>query len=766
MLKRYKSRIKTDNRGSAIVIVIMALAFIAILGITIMWMSMTNYRMKSTDQLNKQGFYTAETVMEQIRIGLQNDVSEAANTAYSIVMQNYSSWTDEDKREVEFQKEFKKSLVRIIADPSISGHYSIEHLKSFIDPSLNISVDVANKGTPVKYLSGTGEITNVSDDACIVIKDVSLEYTDDEGFYSEIKTDFMIEAPTTAFMDTSSLPPVFKYALVANEGLTVTEAPLEVEGSLYAGSEGIDTDQDLKITKGDYLVSKGPVRVEFGSETMSVSCNSFYAGDIKVVNSNLKVAADTRVANDLILNGDTPKVEFKGKYTGFGNSSSQSAGSSAIIVNGLGADLNMKGLNEMMIAGRSFIGTKLAETYDDTTTANGWTSVNHDSNADVMMGDSISVKGNQLAYLVPEECIGVNRTTKKVEVGKNPMSYGDYAEMFANHYNRLVPNAWDPDFSPVATDVQIKSLGGAKLSDYTSGADISDMIQTVFAPSNGDTLIYLYIKFPNSEKANDYARDYYSKYEEKLQRYTKVYANSIELPTDRTSVRTDSGVMVRYIDSEGNDKVDRELRNPLTDAQKTTCENYGNTYTALCTNLTEKYEKLSDDEKLRTVSENLVFESLIDESKFATYTGPITTGNENAIITNANNTFNVHEYNNAGSKIPVSRTGFIYDNSVRDPKDRIIISLNDVYLKANFEGLIITKGKIYVGDNITVRGIWDDPAKKEEILNILQQTETTTGIRPIDYFKDGSAINAITAEGDSGYVDLDSSVNYQNWVKR
>ena len=73
---------KKRNSGSSIVIVIIAMAMIGILATTLLWMSYINYKIKVNDIRNKNSFYSAETVMEQILAGLQKESSDAVALAY------------------------------------------------------------------------------------------------------------------------------------------------------------------------------------------------------------------------------------------------------------------------------------------------------------------------------------------------------------------------------------------------------------------------------------------------------------------------------------------------------------------------------------------------------------------------------------------------------------------------------------------------------------------------------------------------------------
>ena len=62
-----RGRRKTDNKGSALVVVIIAMAFIGILASVLMYMSLLNYQMKVNNLKAKDNFYSAETVLDEIR---------------------------------------------------------------------------------------------------------------------------------------------------------------------------------------------------------------------------------------------------------------------------------------------------------------------------------------------------------------------------------------------------------------------------------------------------------------------------------------------------------------------------------------------------------------------------------------------------------------------------------------------------------------------------------------------------------------------------
>lgn len=90
---KWKQR-KLNNKGSALVVVIITIAFVCILATLILYLSVMNYQMKSTDYRTKVSFYGAETPLEELRVILAVDASNAAQEAYLQVMTQYGLLND------------------------------------------------------------------------------------------------------------------------------------------------------------------------------------------------------------------------------------------------------------------------------------------------------------------------------------------------------------------------------------------------------------------------------------------------------------------------------------------------------------------------------------------------------------------------------------------------------------------------------------------------------------------------------------------------
>ena len=109
---------------------------------------------------------------------------------------------------------------------------------------------------------------------------------------------------------------------------------------------------------------------------------------------SLNMNGNMYVADDLELAGRGSSVTLQGNYYGYNfqknygaqdpDSAKKAEFSSAMMVNGKSSHLDIKGLNYLLLAGRTFISRKLDA-----------------SNEDILMGESISARTNQLAYYVP-----------------------------------------------------------------------------------------------------------------------------------------------------------------------------------------------------------------------------------------------------------------------------------------------------------------------------------------------------------------------------
>lgn len=101
---------KLDNRGSALLTVILVAGFLTILATTLLYVSGMNFQIKQADYQNKKSFYTGETGLEQIRAHLMEDASKAAVEAYNTVTMRFVTAGSKDFRQLEYYNEFAAQL--------------------------------------------------------------------------------------------------------------------------------------------------------------------------------------------------------------------------------------------------------------------------------------------------------------------------------------------------------------------------------------------------------------------------------------------------------------------------------------------------------------------------------------------------------------------------------------------------------------------------------------------------------------------------------
>ena len=273
--------------------VVVAMAIVAVLAVTVLWIALMNLQMKVTDEKNTDNFYSAEGVLDQICTGLQSDISKAYSAGYTKVMENYSdSSINEAGRQSIFAQEYLKSLKGSLESDNTGMHYKTEKLKDYVDSKLR---DENSKPyAEVKAVNadekGNGLLKVYNSRA--VINGIRVEYTDEKGFKSIIETDISLGVPSMSFTASGGVPELFTYSLVGNEGLEITSGlKVNLSGNLYAGCEyaastGTETETSttsviipnnatLDVKDTSYMIAEGDIEVgDFaGKDTGTIKKN-------------------------------------------------------------------------------------------------------------------------------------------------------------------------------------------------------------------------------------------------------------------------------------------------------------------------------------------------------------------------------------------------------------------------------------------------------------------------------------------------------------
>lgn len=198
-------------------------------------------------------------------------------------------------------------------------------------------------------------------------------------------------------------------------GIYVNASKVNIMGEkvIVPGSISVMNDANVSIL-GNLATGNGNAQVWADNIVMAPSFTRTVG--MNFGDGTFSMFADAYIADDLEVNSDDATLELSGNYYGYNFSQtaetdrvlSQYAkggrthyNSSAIIVNGNAADIDMTGLSNLYVAGRSYISTseiRRSSVADDGSSA----TVNYvtlEDNTDIRTGESIAVKTNQMAYM-------------------------------------------------------------------------------------------------------------------------------------------------------------------------------------------------------------------------------------------------------------------------------------------------------------------------------------------------------------------------------
>lgn len=211
-------------------------------------------------------------------------------------------------------------------------------------------------------------------------------------------------------------------------GIVNRNASINIEdsASLTFNSKIINCNNNIELGNNSNLT----IRNRNGEEkTDTLDTTQLFANNIVTksgtANANIDIVGNTMLKDDLQIDGDNSSIKIKGNYFGYGYRDDDNDGneddtgaitgfvdaglttteherSSAIVINGSGANVDMLGVNKLILAGRAYIDLD----------ASG-------KNTSYMTGESVSFKGNQKMYLADKELSG-----SKV-AGNNPIAYSD-----------------------------------------------------------------------------------------------------------------------------------------------------------------------------------------------------------------------------------------------------------------------------------------------------------------------------------------------------
>lgn len=301
----------------------------------------------------------------------------------------------------------------------------------------------------------------------LVFKDIQVKYnavTNDgtetaTGYEATITTDIVIDVPYINFFQSSTQ--IMDYVLVGNQGLYFKNGTVNVNGNIYGGI-GDDTDSDMTVYQaefyntdvygginfynsqatlnGTYLVSKGDMNIRKSNlnigDSTDASKTNLWVESIRLIdtgkttdeveNPKLSTYANLFVANDLELNARESEAVLNGTYYGYNNGTyatqektklansyvdgtdgnAEHTTSSAMIINGNKAVLDLSGLSSMIVSGVAYVDLR-SDTYK-----NGKSG----KIEEYATAESLALKSNQFLYLAPADCLKVTNPATITDV--------------------------------------------------------------------------------------------------------------------------------------------------------------------------------------------------------------------------------------------------------------------------------------------------------------------------------------------------------------
>lgn len=850
---------KRDDKGSAIVIVIIAMALIGILASTILWASYLNYRIKVNDMKVKNSFYSAETVVEQILAGVKkNIVSASISEAYQEVLSNWDALGTDENRQSYFITAYVEAVEDKLGVTDSGGvhHYDKSIIKEYVDKNLwegapdndpNRDGYIVNKpwndATPLFK-----QANDVNGWGSMSVRNICIEFYDSDGLLSIINTDIAIDVPKMRFTQAGDIDRLYPYVLVGDDGIVADSPNITINGSIYGGVDehdkgGIQLTRDTRVTVEDaaYIISGGDIVL--GTDTLFVNSSkqnaelivrdvssggigfrtNVYAQGLAVNGSHLDISGRMFIANDLILAGRESNVSLSGQYFGYGDvkdtthskeemeadgstknvNLNPAAYSSAIVINGKNSTVDLTGLNTLQLAGRAYVSLTQDEDAEE------------DGLPHILMGESISVKSNQIAYLVPAECIGT--VDGKTVIGQNPMSFDTWNKML----NDLPQYEEQGEFRLVDSAKAAAKLGGESLSTYNvpgikgsdlSGLDTSNVLETIKglnakAASGGirfyykqNEQIYMYLVMDQ-----DYAEQYFAQYynvnsnKESLDKYFNQYASGgIRLKDNVQGYTVVGNSMVSLTDAANNDRImtspdtGENLVRLLSSVAPTTGDEDSqpvdpDTYTEVSDNVTNVEGARTVDELKELIENSADTYANLNSNLLETDAGVADTVFENLVRLNKKDTdpegvVGLQEY------LDDDADGIVYFTSgsglkavlvdsdrqggnryiVSDTNLRLVIATGDVEVRQNFQGLIIANGEITVAANVTCKkdgeGVYDVLQAKSEVEGDVNVPANVLANGPgmIENGYDDADVD----ENGNLNINYNEIVRYENWIKK
>lgn len=543
-----------------------------------------------------------------------------------------------------------------------------------------------------------------------------------------------------------------------NQSIRINES-----ATLRLNSKIVNCNNDIEVGDNSGLI----IRNRNGEEkTDTTDTMQLFADNIitkaGTSNATIDIVGNTMLKDDLQLDGNKSNVKIKGNYFGYGYRDDDNDGnedntgaitgfvdvglttteherSSAIVINGTGANVDMLGVNKLILAGRAYIDLD----------ASG-------KNTSYMTGESVSFKGNQKMYLADTELSG-----SKV-AGTNPISYSE-----------LLSKAGIAD--------------GAEIT--YSDLNLQDENSVVAKKIKFDNMVYFYVKNNNPVTQTQYfINAYHNNIDKRKDLKTQVEKLDVHQLSFSNSVKAYTAGALMQVGRTTSNNI--EVTNPVSGALgiaknealslMEVIKNRLNNLTPSLKDVSENYILGQDNTLVAgSTSDELPFDYLINREKLydkcgtgrltkeidlqnltsgALTTEGLTSDEQKQFIMKARDILDNYAGGWVGKKF-----GFILSceggigNSPIELDAGVIITDTPYQINKNFTGLIICNGKMTVSGNVSIQAC-------EELSGLLftyipsLQDVLGPSFNKIGVAEDGTVVDVSALK----YTDI---VDKSNWKK-
>ena len=761
LLKEKLDKIRKDDSGSAFIFVVIGVMFVSIVGATVLSVATNYVTTVIVDHYSTDNFYQTEGYLSEIRSGIEEIAGKANEKAYLEVVEHYTSPKMTSQMKTIYGKKYLTGIVRKLNHDALVPTETSAEIKDIeskpaADSTVTtdweqLSMDLIKKMSTNPGTLGSTYGTNDlryrfeydkdEKELYLVIRGLIIKYTDETGYRSSVKTDIRIGVPDYAFEGNRTYEELKHYISISDDILRVDtdnhSSDAAVSGNVYSGttkkmeSPNDDEGSGIQIhprTKAVFhskrIISRGNLNIFSGADVkMSGLSGPASLGELWLKNivvrkpspavggamtSNVNINDNAYILDDTSIEDDNATVNLGGNYYGYsynrdnsdtteGNASLRSDYNSAILINGRNTTLTSNGLTKLILAGRTFVqrNEKLTDgTYQE-------------SVDDIMMGESLAVRSNQIAYLVPEEFI---------LDGHNPLVGAEVGD--------------DTDARNKVNIAALKSLAvgneGKTMADFLKpGEEITANY------NNSGQYVYLYLNFKSEVAANEYFSCYYNQEEgsspnnskpnkeyldDRAQSYIATLDGSMKISPALYLIA--GNIVHDYYSNTGAkqqspnyfDGTNKPVKSLLDDGQSK-MRNYLGLQMALLSSGSESVADVRgmlDDKSKDELVKNVVL---------------------NIIDTNGNPSEEDNKFEKDGASLP-DRIDNVpgygdwkiicqNDDYMIDPgiEKGIVLCAKNVTVSSNFEGLIIAGGKV----SVTAAGSYKaNPAVVGDILDIIK----------------------------------------------